>query len=84
MPPNVVPLGSTAKCGVHGMYSPGRFITVQGHPEFNQDIVEEMLHYRRSTGVFNEEDYQRYLAAAKLEQDGPTIAKKMTEFLLGD
>ncbi|KAG0652502.1 glutamine amidotransferase [Hyphodiscus hymeniophilus] len=37
-PDGVESLAYTEKCAVQGMYIPKRVITVQGHPEFNEEI----------------------------------------------
>ncbi|CAI4210773.1 unnamed protein product [Parascedosporium putredinis] len=41
-PSDAVPLGSTDICAVQAMYAPRRYFSVQGHPEFTEDIVREI------------------------------------------
>lgn len=81
-PPNVIPLGSSPSCAVQGMYLPGRFITVQGHPEFNEEIVSEIVKSRKENGVFSEEQYQDAINRAGLEHDGVAIGVACLRFLL--
>ncbi|KAH1720343.1 hypothetical protein KXX40_002087 [Aspergillus fumigatus] len=83
-PPNVVPLGSSPRCAVQGMYRPGHFITVQGHPEFKQDIVSEIVKLRMSMGAFSKEQGEDALARAGKDHDGIAIGVAFLKFLLGD
>jgi len=54
LPEGAENLGSTEKCEIQGLYAPGRYISVQGHPEFTEDIVREILLARGDSGVFYE------------------------------
>ncbi|KAJ5120532.1 uncharacterized protein N7515_009920 [Penicillium bovifimosum] len=83
-PPNVTPLGSSPRCAVQGMYSPRRFITVQGHPEFTGDIITEIIQIRAKQGIFTELQAQDALARANNEHDGVNIAVVFLKFLLED
>lgn len=83
-PSNVVPLGSSPRCAVQGMYRPGHFITVQGHPEFREDIVSEVVKLRMQTGVFSKEQGEEALSRAGKEHDGTAIGTVMLKFLLGE
>lgn len=67
-------------CAVQGMYSPGRYLTVQGHPEFNEEIITEILFNRRTVGIFSEEEYQDGMKRAKRPHDGVTIARAFINF----
>lgn len=80
LPPNTVCLGSTARCEVQGMYSPRRFITVQGHPEFTGEIVSEILQLRRQTGVFPEDVYEGAMSAVDNEHDGVALGRTFIKF----
>ncbi|PLB47196.1 class I glutamine amidotransferase-like protein [Aspergillus steynii IBT 23096] len=81
-PANVVPLGSSPRCAVQGMYLPGRFVTVQGHPEFNEEIVTEVVTLRGKAGVFSKEQTEDALERAKNEHDGVAIGSVFLNFLL--
>lgn len=83
-PPNVIPLGSSPLCAVQGMYSPGKFISVQGHPEFSEFIVTEVIKMRTKTGLFTEEQSTDALQRAGKEHDGVAIGKVLLDFLLDD
>ncbi|KAF7554924.1 hypothetical protein G7Z17_g2537 [Cylindrodendrum hubeiense] len=43
LPEGIHMIGSTSHCQVQGIYQPGRILTYQGHPEFDQFINTECL-----------------------------------------
>lgn len=83
-PPGVTLLGSSPRCAVQGMYLPGRFITVQGHPEFNGEIETEVIENRTKMGVFSEDQAQEALSRVHDEHDGVSIGATFLKFLLED
>ncbi|PNY23709.1 glutamine amidotransferase-like protein, partial [Tolypocladium capitatum] len=80
-PPDAVPLGSTAVCAVQGMYVPGRYITVQGHPEFTGEIVSEILFNRHAVGIFTDDVYEDGMRRAAVPHDGVAIGKAFLKFM---
>ncbi|EYE90096.1 type 1 glutamine amidotransferase [Aspergillus ruber CBS 135680] len=83
-PANVTPLGSSPRCVVQGMYLPGKFITVQGHPEFTGYIVTEIVSTRSKLGVFSKDVSEDALNRAVVEHDGLAIGTVFLNFLLED
>lgn len=83
-PPDVEPLGSSPVCSVQGMYKKGHIITVQGHPEFNEEIMTELLTVRHATGIFNDQDFEKYMDRAGKPHDGVVVARTFIQFLLDD
>ena len=81
-PEGVEELGSSPVCKVQGMYSPRRLITVQGHPEFNQDIMTEIINTRHATGIFNDEAFEKHMKKVALPHDGLVVSKAFLRFLL--
>ncbi|KAL4872556.1 hypothetical protein BDV12DRAFT_161773 [Aspergillus spectabilis] len=81
-PSNVTPLGSSPRCEVQGMYREGKFITVQGHPEFSGDIVSEVVKLRAEAGVFEKEQAEDALRRADKPHDGVRIGVAFLRFLL--
>ncbi|KAF5237778.1 hypothetical protein FAUST_5876 [Fusarium austroamericanum] len=79
-PKNSIPLGSNDICEVQGFYSPGKYITVQGHPEFNEEIISEILFNRHTVGIFTDEVYNDAMKRAPLPHDGVAIAKAFLKF----
>lgn len=75
-------LGSSPRCAVQGMYSPRRFITVQGHPEFNWEIETEIIKKQTKVGVFSDGQAQEALSRVYNEHDGVSIGATFLRFLL--
>jgi GMP synthase-like glutamine amidotransferase len=81
-PSNVIRLGSSPRCEVQGMYSKRRFITVQGHPEFDSEIVTEILHARADSGIIPADEVQEALARVSDHHDGVAVGAACLRFLL--
>ncbi|KPM35446.1 hypothetical protein AK830_g11115 [Neonectria ditissima] len=80
-PAGSVPLGSNDICAVQGMYSPGRYITVQGHPEFTEEIISEILFNRHKAGIFPDDVYEDAMKRAPVAHDGVAIARAFLKFM---
>ena len=80
-PNGVEELGSSGACKVQGMYIPNRVITVQGHPEFTQEIVAELLENRHELGVFGDEIYKEAKSRLGIPHDGVLVAQAFLKFL---
>lgn len=83
-PQGVQELGSSPVCNVQGMYAPGRLITVQGHPEFNEEIMTEILNARHVIGVFDDDTFEAALKRVVKPHDGVVVSKAFLRFLLED
>ena len=83
-PAGVESLGHSPVCKVQGMYAPRRLLTVQGHPEFNQEIMEEILDTRHKTGIFDDEAYETHMKKVAMEHDGVVVSQAFLRFLLED
>lgn len=81
-PDGVEALGSSPVCQVQGMYSPKSLISVQGHPEFKQDIMQEIIQARHSQGIFDDLQYQEGVHKMALPHDGVLVAAGFLKFLL--
>ncbi|KAL8765628.1 MAG: hypothetical protein Q9209_007360 [Squamulea sp. 1 TL-2023] len=81
-PPGVQLLGSTSRCKVQGMFVPGRVFTVQGHPEFTEEILVEILEVRHEQGVFGDEIYEEAMKRVGRKHDGLMVGKRFVEFLM--
>ncbi|KAK5107375.1 hypothetical protein LTR62_001318 [Meristemomyces frigidus] len=81
-PVSVEPLGSSDRCSVQGMYSKGRLISVQGHPEFNEEIVEELLVNRHEQGIFPDGVYEDGMRRVGERHDGVVVAAAFVRFLV--
>jgi GMP synthase-like glutamine amidotransferase len=80
MPTGVQLLASTEKCENQGMYQKGRLITVQGHPEFTEDMVKYSLDARQD--IFPPDVYKDAIRRLKDHDDGMIITQAFLRFLL--
>jgi GMP synthase-like glutamine amidotransferase len=83
-PKGVESLAHSSVCAVQGMYVPRKLITVQGHPEFNEEIMEEILDTRHKTGIFDDEAYETHMKKVALDHDGVTVGHAFLRFLLDE
>lgn len=82
LPPGVDSIGGSARCGVHGMYRPGRILSFQGHPEFDEETMTLILKGRYSIGVFSEDMYRDGMSRVAWPHCGKMLATKVCGFLL--
>ena len=83
-PEGVEELGSSDKCKVQGMYVSRKMITVQGHPEFDEEMVEELIRVRHSQQIFDDEMYEDCTARVGHSHDGVIVAQGFLRFMLED
>jgi len=57
-PPGIEQLGHTPRTLVPALYVKDKLITVQGHPEFNGDIVANIAKSRFDLGLFDKDLYE--------------------------
>lgn len=81
-PQGVEELGSSGPCKVQGMYIPKKVVTVQGHPEFTEEIVAELLEKRREQKIFGDEIYREAMARVGKPHDGVLVAQAFLKFLV--
>lgn len=81
-PTGVEHLAYTAGCKVQGMYIAKRLITVQAHPEFNEEIVRELLEARHDLGIFDDDTFADAMSRVDKSQDGVVAAQAFLRFLL--
>ena len=81
-PPSVEHLGHSPSCHVQGMYERKRLITTQGHPEFDEDIVAELLENRHDKGVFDDGTYEDAMRRVKKHHDGVRVAGAFLRFMV--
>ncbi|KAI5861955.1 class I glutamine amidotransferase-like protein [Durotheca rogersii] len=80
-PPGAVPLARTEACPVQAMYIPRKVITVQGHPEFNEEIVREILEMRRYGGILSVDVFEDGMRRVANKHDGVAVARAFLRFL---
>ncbi|KAF4503226.1 anthranilate synthase component II [Fusarium agapanthi] len=82
VPEGLVSLGSSSRCEVQGLYKPGRIISFQAHPEFDDFVMQEIMEARYAQQIFSEEMYEEGITRARAHHDGLLVAAKIWEFLL--
>ncbi|KAF2645415.1 class I glutamine amidotransferase-like protein [Massarina eburnea CBS 473.64] len=83
-PEGVDALGGSPRCLVQAMYKKGKYITVQGHPEFHEAFVSHLVKMRNKQGIFNTAEAEDALSRAGQHHDGLPVAKAFLRFLLED
>ncbi|KAK6516320.1 hypothetical protein TWF506_006229 [Arthrobotrys conoides] len=74
-------LASSSNAKIHSLYRPGAIFTVQGHPEFNEEIIKELLKMRVESGVIPEETGNDGIERAPLPHDGLAVTIAFLNFL---
>jgi hypothetical protein len=64
------------------MYAPHHFITIQAHPEFNGEIVTEILQSRHKNGTFSDRTYEDAMTRVGNEHHGLVVGKAFVNFLV--
>lgn len=64
------------------MYQRGNFISFQGHPEFNEEVIREILVKKKADGLFGQELYEESIKRASLEHDGWLVGRLFSRFIL--
>ncbi|EME78413.1 uncharacterized protein MYCFIDRAFT_36932 [Pseudocercospora fijiensis CIRAD86] len=83
-PPHVEALGHTDRCDVQGMYVKNRLITVQGHPEFNAEVVAELLESRHQKGIFDDQTFEEGMRRVRNFHAGLDVGAAFIRFLLDE
>jgi len=83
-PSSVQEIGYSPVCDNQGMYIKDKLITVQGHPEFTKEIVEEILKSRHSKGVFTDIVFEDAMKRLTNHDDGIIVGQTFLRFLLED
>ena len=80
VPAGVQLLASTEKCKNQGMYQKGRLITMQGHPEYTEDIIKHSLYARQD--ILAPDVYKDGMRRLRDHDDGMIITQGFLRFLL--
>lgn len=81
-PSTVKEIGYSPVCDNQGMYVKDKLITVQGHPEFTKEIVEEILQSRHSQGIFTDMVFEDAMKRLTDHDDGIVVGQAFLRFLL--
>lgn len=80
LPDGVYLVGSTAHCQIQGIYQPGKILTFQGHPEFDQFINTECLKLVGQRVGWEDEFLDSAMAAAAQSDDASIAADIIVAF----
>ena len=82
IPEGCVNLGSSDRCGIQGLYRKGSVFTVQAHPEFTQDTMQDLLDSRHQMGIFSDDQFREASSRSGKEHDGLRVSRAIWTFLL--
>ncbi|KAK7981557.1 hypothetical protein PG988_003795 [Apiospora saccharicola] len=80
-PKGTIPLAHTDICATQAMYVPKRMIALQGHPEFTEDMVREILEMRHKGGIIPDAVFEDAISRVANAHDGVNIARAFLRFL---
>ena len=80
-PKGAIPLAHTPVCATQAMYIPKRMIALQGHPEFTEDMVREILERRHDGGILPDAVFEDAMSRVADAHDGVAIARAFLRFL---
>lgn len=80
----MTPLGTSPVCKVQGTYLPWKFLTLQGHPEFNAEIMLDLLKANDELGFEDKALYDDAMSRVHDKHDGTLVAAAMLQFLKGE
>jgi len=83
-PSTVEELGYSPICENQGMYVKNKLMTIQGHPEFTKEIVEEIIKSRHKAGIFTDEVFEDAMRRLKDHDDGIVVGQAFLRFFLDD
>ncbi|KIW94680.1 uncharacterized protein Z519_04657 [Cladophialophora bantiana CBS 173.52] len=81
LPSECVEVGSSALCGMQGMYVPNRVLTLQAHPEFDRAVNGACISEIVGTS-WPLEETREYLRMADRDDDAALMEEVVMEFLL--
>lgn len=83
-PAGTIPLAKTEACATQGMYIPNKMIAVQGHPEFNEFIMDTILRTRHDGGIIPDGPFEDAVSRAANDHHGVAIARAFVRFIRGE
>ncbi|KAL9115528.1 MAG: hypothetical protein Q9227_000849 [Pyrenula ochraceoflavens] len=84
LPVGVASLGSSSVCEVQGMFRPRKLLTLQGHPEFDGEIMVSLLEATDELGFDDKTLWQDAMARSREPHHGELVASVILRFIRGD
>lgn len=82
-PAGVSALGMSHVCEVQGMFIPDRLFTLQGHPEFDNEIMLDLLNSSKDLGFKDEAVIDDAMSRVNNKHDGTLVAAVLLKFVRG-
>lgn len=79
---DLVSLGSSPRCQTQGLFRPGRVLSFQGHPEFNVEVMRQLIISRHYQKIFDDQMFADAMTRLALPHDGILVARSIWKFLL--
>jgi len=85
LPRGAANLGTSARCAIQGLFDEveGRYLSIQGHPEFTPEIVAEILPVRRDAGIFSTDEWEDSMARLNTVHHGTEVGVQFLLFWMG-
>ncbi len=81
VPSGAINVGTSTVCEVKGLYIPNQLLTFQGHPEFNEGIVTEILLTRNEQNIISDKVFNDGMMRVHNSHDGIRVAEIVLKFL---
>ena len=81
VPQDCVNLGTSPRCQIQGFYRPKQLLTVQGHPEFDAFIMDQLVASRYKQKIFDDKLYSDAKPRVELPHDGVLVGGAICRFL---
>lgn len=76
-------LGSSAVCDVQGQFRSGKLLTLQAHPEFNGEIMRQLLEVSDDLGFEDRTLWEHAMKRSQVPHDGELVAEVAINFVMG-
>ncbi|KAK9377605.1 class I glutamine amidotransferase-like protein [Lipomyces chichibuensis] len=82
-PPGMHVFATSERSPVQGLYKEGKVLTLQGHPEFNEEVARSSVELRIVSGSLSEAEGNDALARVSIQNHGADVGKAVVRFLVG-
>jgi GMP synthase-like glutamine amidotransferase len=83
IPDDIISVGTTPHCQIQGIYQPGRILTYQGHPEFDEYIETVCLELVGKRVGWEAQFTENAISSARAPDDAAVAADTIIGFFLG-
>lgn len=84
LPRGWLSVGVSDMCDTQGLFEPGRVLTYQGHPEFDQNILYYFMEMLGSSGIIDNETYRTSLILINQKSTSQLAAEVVVRFFADD